>query len=83
MTIVVAIGIALIIWSIALGLFFASVLRRRGEPRLRALRSLLFRPTLWLGVTLVVAAVDATAAAVLLAVFLTGAIVFVARRRRR
>jgi cell division protein FtsW (lipid II flippase) len=84
MTVVVAaVGVALVLWSIGLSLFYASLLRRRGQPTRGAVRLLLRRPMLGLGVTLIVVAIDPVAGAALLVVFVLCALVFVARRVRR
>jgi uncharacterized membrane protein len=86
MTVVVfAVGVALVVWSIALSLFYASVLRRRGESPRRALRLLVRRPTIWIGIVLVVAAVNPLVAGVLGAVYVVLAALYARRliRRRR
>jgi hypothetical protein len=81
--VVVAIGVALVLWSAGLGAFYAWLLHRRGESPRRALR-VLRRPQLWLGVVLIVVAFSTVAAVGIIAAgLLVGIVVFARRGPRR
>jgi uncharacterized iron-regulated membrane protein len=80
---VFAVGVALIVWSIGLTVVYAWILRRREERPGRALRLFVRRPTVWIGIVLVAAAINPVAAAVLVVVYVACAIVLARRLVRR